>query len=47
MWLFTKETRTTAEMAIIHKNQKTLYENSYYQKQENLLLKQSALDCIL
>ena len=31
----------------MQKNQKIFYENSYYQKQEKLLLKQSAIKLVL
>ena len=33
-----KQQKQQQKLAIMHKNQKILYENSLYQKQENLLL---------
>ena len=44
-----KKQKQQQKWEVMHKNQKILYENSYYEKQENVVLKQSAtkLVCIL
>ena len=37
MWQLTKETKKDSKNAIMHKNHKILYENSFYQNQEAVI----------